>query len=96
MALMVDEQKKAKVMQQLSTLRAELDALARTDPDRAKTIAGFAEASAHEATSPAPRRELLALSVTGLRKSVEEFEASHPHLVELVGSLSSALSGVGM
>jgi hypothetical protein len=92
---MVDEKKKAEVQQHLSTLRAELDKLAPTDADRAKTIAGFAELSAHEATLPRPRRELLALSVAGLRKSVEEFEETHPRLVEVAGSLSAILSNIG-
>ena len=93
---MVDEKKKAELEKHLSTLRTELDALARTDADRAKTIAGFAELSAHEATSPRPHPELLELSVTGLRKSVKEFEETHPRLVEIVGSLSAMLSNLGL
>jgi hypothetical protein len=96
MTTMVDEKKKAELERQLSTLRGELDELARTDADRAKTIAGFAELSAHEATSPKPRPELVQLSVTGLRKSVQDFEATHPRLVEIVGSLSAMLSNVGL
>src|SRR5580692_1587688 len=83
---MVDEKRKAELLKQLETLRAELDELARTDADRAKTIAGFAELSAHQATSARPRPELLELSVTGLQKSVQEFEATHPRLIEIVGS----------
>jgi hypothetical protein len=93
---MVDEKKKAELGQHLSLLRAELEELARTNADRAKTIAGFAELSAHEATRPQPHPELLELSVTGLRKSVQEFEVTHPRLVEIVGSLSAVLSGVGL
>jgi hypothetical protein len=93
---MVDEKKKAEVQQHLETLHAELDQLARTDAHRAKTIAGFAELSAHEATRPEPHPELLRLSVTGLQKSVEDFEATHPRLVEIVGSLSALLSNVGL
>jgi hypothetical protein len=92
---MVDEQRKAELLKQLGALRAELDELARTDADRAKTIAGFAELSAHEATLPKPHPELLRLSVTGLQKSVQEFEATHPRLVETVGSLSAILSNIG-
>ena len=93
---MVDEKKKAELEKHLSTLRTELDQLAQTDADRAKTIAGFAELSAHEATSPRPHPELLELSVKGLRKSVQEFEQTHPRLVEIVGSLSAILSNVGL
>jgi hypothetical protein len=93
---MVNEKRKAELLRQLSTLQAELDELARTDKDQAKTIAGFAELSAHEATRPEPRPELLTLSVTGLRKSVQEFEETHPRLVEIVGSLSALLSNIGV
>ncbi len=32
----------------------------------------------------------------GLEKSVEEFEATHPRLVEIAGSLSNALANVGL
>jgi hypothetical protein len=93
---MVDEKRKAELLKQLETLRAELDGLARTDADRAKTIAGFAELSAHEATRPRSHPELLRLSVTGLQKSVEDFEATHPRLVEIASSLSAILSNVGL
>jgi uncharacterized protein DUF4404 len=93
---MVDEKRKAELLRQLSALQAELDELARTDTDQAKTIAGFAELSAHEATRHEPRPELLTLSVTGLRKSVREFEQTHPRLVEIVGSLSALLSNIGV
>ena len=93
---MVDEKRKADLLRQLETLHAELDELARTDADRAKTIATFADLSAHEATQPKPHPELLKLSVTGLQKSVQEFEATHPRLVEIVGSLSAILTNVGL
>lgn len=93
---MVDEKKKAELHRHLSSLRAELDELARTDADAARTVAGFADLSAHEATRARSNRELLELSVTGLRKSVQELERTHPRLVEIVGSLSAALSNVGL
>ena len=95
-ASMVDEQKKAEILEQLSTLRAEIDQLALTDADRAKTVAGFAELSAHEATRPKPHPELLELSVTGLKKSVQEFEETHPRLVAIVRALSASLSNIGL
>jgi hypothetical protein len=93
---MVDEKKKAELGQHLTLLHQELDELSRTNADRAKTIAGFAELSAHEATSLQPHPELLQLSVTGLKKSVQDFEETHPRLVEVVGSLSAILSNVGL
>lgn len=43
-----------------------------------------------------PRREHLELSVDGLRRSVREFEQTHPRLVEAVGSLAASLSSLGL
>jgi hypothetical protein len=92
----VGPEKKAELLRLLSSLRAEVGQLARTDADQAKSIAAFAHLSAHEATRPKPRRELLELSLTGLRKSVREFEQTHPRLVEAVGSLATSLSNLGV
>jgi hypothetical protein len=92
---MVDERKKAELERQLAALHAELVQLAQTDADHAKTIRGFADLSAHEATRARPEPELLEMSVAGLRKSVQRFEQTHPRLVEVVGALSSMLSSVG-
>jgi Domain of unknown function (DUF4404) len=92
----VGPEKKAELLRLLSSLRAEVGQLAQTDADQAKSIAAFAHLSAHEATRTRPRRELLELSLTGLRKSVREFEQTHPRLVEAVGSLATSLSNLGV
>ena len=92
----MDEKKKAELEKHMSALHAELGELARTNADRAKTVAGFAELAAHEAARPQPNHELLGLSLSGLQKSVQEFEATHPRLVQIVGSLSATLSNIGL
>jgi hypothetical protein len=92
----VGQDKKAELLRLLSSLRAEVGQLARTDAEQAQSIAGFAQISAHEATRVRPRRELLELSLSGLRKSVREFEQTHPRLVEAVGSLATSLSNLGV
>jgi hypothetical protein len=93
---MMDEKKKAELQRHLSALHTELGELARTDADGAKTVAGFAELSAHEATRSRPNHELLGISLSGLKKSVQQFEETHPRLVEIVGSLSAVLSNIGL
>ena len=92
----VSPEKKAELLQLMSTLREEITRLPAAHANKAKSIAGFAEVSAHEATRPKRRPELLELSLAGLEKSVEEFEATHPRLVEIAGSLSNALANVGL
>jgi hypothetical protein len=89
-------EKKAELLRLIAMLRAEIGVVARTHADQAKSIAGFAQVSAHEATRPKRRPELLNLSLAGLEKSVDEFRATHPRLVEIVGSLSAALSNMGL
>jgi uncharacterized protein YlxW (UPF0749 family) len=49
-----------------------------------------------EATRAQPRRELLEATLAGLRRSIREFERTHPRLVEAVGSLATSLSNLGV
>jgi hypothetical protein len=92
----ISPEKKAELAQLIAELRAELNRLPETHADQAKSIAGFAQVSAHEATRPAKRHDLLELSLEGLEKSVEDFEATHPRVVQIVGALSNALSNIGL
>ena len=89
-------EKRAELLRLLSTLRAEIAPIEQADAEQARSIAAFARLSAHEATRTKPRREQLELSLTGLRKSVREFEQTHPRLVEAVGSLAASLSNLGV
>jgi len=52
--------------------------------------------SAHEATRGELNPQLRELSVRGLQSSVEGFEKSHPHLVEVVNRISNTLSNLGI
>jgi hypothetical protein len=89
-------ERRAELLRLLTTLRAEVAELGRTNAESATSIAAFAHLSAHEATRSRPRRELLELSLAGLRKSVDQLEATHPRLVEAAGSLARSLSGLGI
>ncbi len=80
----------------LTKLRAEVGELAKTHADEAKSIAGFAAVSTHEATRPEPNPELVKLSVSGLAESVAEFEGTHPRLVQIVNSICNTLSNLGI
>lgn len=90
-----DETKK-ELTELLSKLKAEISELARTDADQARSIAGFAESSAHEATRSEKKPELLQHSLDGLSASVEGFEESHPQLVQLVNRICTTLSNLGI
>jgi hypothetical protein len=91
----LDPEKRAGLMRSLAALEKEIDALKRTDAEQARSIAAFAQLSAHEATRAQRQPELLELSLSGLRKSVAKFEGTHPRLVEAVGSVAAILSSLG-
>jgi hypothetical protein len=92
----VKEDRRRELLQLLGTLKAEVAELSKTHEEQAQSIAGFAELSAHEATRAEQHPELLQLSLAGLNSSVEEFEKSHPRLVQLVNSISNTLSNLGI
>lgn len=87
---------RSELLDLLANLKKEIAALSATHADQARSIAGFAAVSAHEATRAEPDAELLALSLKGLSRSVSEFEGSHPRVVQLVNSICSALSNLGI
>lgn len=67
-----------------------------TQAEQAESIAGFTESGAREALRSQPDPELLDTSLDGLRKSVREFEASHPKLTEVVNAICHQLSNLGI
>ena len=92
----IGDERKRELLQLLATLKTEVGALSKTHGEQAESIAQFAKISAHEATRGEQSPELRELSVRGLQSSVEGFEKSHPHLVEIVNRISSTLSNLGI
>src|SRR5947208_15618059 len=76
---------RAELMDLLAKLRAEAAHLPLV-PERATPIDVGAEADA----------ESMQASVDQLRRSVEEFEGSHPRLVQLANHVANTLSGLGI
>jgi hypothetical protein len=80
----------------LATLKAEVGGLSQTHADEARSIAGYADVSAHEATRAQRNQTLLEHSIEGLRASVAGFEKSHPKLVDIVNRIATTLSNLGI
>jgi hypothetical protein len=80
----------------LAALKDEVGALAKNHEEDAHSIAGFVDASAHEATRAAKQPKLVEASLNGLTASVEAFEASHPKLAEVVNQIAVRLSNMGI
>lgn len=70
----------------VGNLYQELDALARTDSERARSVSSLAQ----EATSGQQE------NLSDLSSSVDELEVSHPRLVEVVNRICKMLSDIGI
>jgi phage I-like protein len=92
----IKDDKRQELQQLLAKLKAEVAELSKTHSEQAQSIAGFTEVSAHEATREPKNPRLLRLSLDGLKSSVDEFESTHPRLVQIVNSISNTLSNLGI
>jgi hypothetical protein len=84
------------LLTQLAALKEEVAQLADTHHDQAKSIAGFMEVSAHEATRPARDENLMSLGLDGLGAAVRDFEATHPRLTDAVNTIRQLLANIGV
>jgi hypothetical protein len=92
----ISDERRRELLQLLDKLKSEVADLSQTHGDQAASIAGFTDISTHEATRASQNPRLLSLSVQGLRSSVAGFEKSHPKLVQIVNTISNALSNLGI
>jgi phage I-like protein len=87
---------KKELIHLLTVLQSEVEQLSITDADHAESIAGLAQASAHEAIRKEKKPRLSELSLDALAASVHGFENSHPTLVQTVNAICLALSNLGI
>lgn len=92
----IPAEKRQELQQLLVTLKSEVGKLSRTHAEQAESIASFTQISTQEATREQRNPQLLDLSLRGLSSSVEEFEKSHPKLVQVVNAFSNLLSSLGI
>jgi hypothetical protein len=90
------EAERTKLLQLVATLREEVDALARSHEEDARSIAHFLEASTHEASRTQKQPKLLDAARRGLTASVENFESSHPKLFATVNQAAVVLANMGL
>jgi hypothetical protein len=92
----VKDENRKELLNLLSRLENEIDQLSTTDREHAESILGFTQTSTHEAIRKDRKPNLQKMSLEGLQASVHGFEGSHPKLVEIVNSISTALSNLGI
>jgi hypothetical protein len=92
----LNPERRRELLELLAKLKAETGELAKTHNEQAESIVGFTQVTAYETMRAAQDPQLVSLSAEGLRKSVAEFEKSHPKLAQVVNTISTTLSNSGI
>jgi prefoldin subunit 5 len=88
--------RKAELLDLLSKLKPAIAKVSETHHEDARSIARLVEASAHETIRAQKKPEQSKRLLHELRESVQNFEASHPHLAAFVNQYSTVLSALGI
>jgi ABC-type transporter Mla subunit MlaD len=88
--------KKAELLGLLSKLKPAIAKASQTHQDDAQTIARLVEASAQETIRAEKKPEQIKGLSHELKRSVDNFEASHPELVAFVTKYTALLSALGI
>ena len=78
----------------LGELRREVDKLGNTE--QAESVAAHTAAGAREALREERDEDLFSHTLEGMRKSVRQFEVSHPDLTAVVNNICQHLSNLGI
>lgn len=80
----------------IKVLKAELRKLEAKHAEKAASVAGFADAAAHEAARGNRSSKRLQLALEGLADAAQELEATHPNLAATVVEICRELSSLGI
>jgi len=92
----IKSKERTALLKLIGELKVEITSLSKTHQEEADSIAGFTQVAAHEAMRRDPNTGLLHIAQEGLEKSVEEFELTHPTLVNIIREISDVLSNLGI
>jgi ABC-type transporter Mla subunit MlaD len=88
--------RKAELLDLLSKLKPAIAKVSETHHEDARSIARLVEASAQETIFAQKKPEHSKKLLHELRQSVQNFEATHPHLAAFVNQYSTVLSALGI
>ena len=91
----IQDETRIELLDILAGLKTEIETLAKTNEEDARSIARFADVSTLEATRPDKRPQLVDAALTGLNSSISTFESTHPSLTQTVNRLATLLSNMG-
>ena len=87
--------RKAELLDLLSKLKPAIARVSETHHEDARSIARLVEASAQETIRAQTKPEHTNRLLHELKRSVDNFETSHPELTAFVGKYSTLLSALG-
>ena len=91
----IDAEHKSTSNQLLDELATELNDMTITR-DRLESVTDFTELSHKEVSKQKTDQGLLDIALKGLKKSVEDFEESHPKLTNTINAICTNLSNAGL
>ncbi|MDD5727951.1 MAG: DUF4404 family protein [Victivallales bacterium] len=94
----IDAKIKTDLLDLMRSLKTELAEIKGAHPQTAHTIAAKTAASTKQILTPAVNAESgnIQDNIDGLQRTVEEFEVSHPKLVQIVNRICIMLSDIGI
>ena len=95
-ASQVDAKSKEDLLDLMSDLKNELAHLKKSHANSAHDIADKTQTSTEQILDKDSQKEQLQKDIDGLQLSVEEFEVSHPKLVQIINRLCMMLSDIGI
>lgn len=92
----ITEERRLELLELLASLKSEVGHVAKSNRDAATSIASHADRSTVAATKDEPDEAELRASLDNLASSVQDFEESHPKLVQVVNRICVTLSSLGI
>lgn len=92
----IDAKIKEDLLDLMRSLKTELTDLKEVNPNGAHNIADKTQVSAEKVLTSDNKQNELQKDIDGLQETVEEFEVSHPKLVQVVNRICMMLSDIGI
>src|SRR4051812_33208449 len=90
-----EEEHRRELLHLCDALQTETTQLSKTHREAADRVARCAEVFAQEANRSEQNHRRLKLALENLKNAVEQFEASHPRIAQIVGLISASLANMG-
>ena len=89
----VDRKEKTELLKLLHALKLEISALSKVNEQQAEKIAHGIQEASIQSLEKSPSQTT---AIESLSSSMQEFESSHPKLVEIVNKICVLLSSIGI